>query len=338
MNILLFSQSFSPNIGGVENHLNGLIPELQKAGHQISVITINNKNYKNFEIINEVKVYRINYPSVKFFGLLKIWQEIFKKIKLIKEADVIHIHDVFIYFLPFKILFPHKKIITVFHGWENKFPIPIKNILYKKLAQKLSANTISIGDYVNKHYQLKKENNYVSYGAVKTPIEEISLNSKDKNSFLFLGRLERDTGLETFLKTLSIIKDKYEINVTFCGDGPLKDECKKYGKVKGFIDPKKDLSKAEFCFVGGYLSMLEAFSYKCNVIASYENQLKKDYWLYCPFAEYLFVSESSKELSKKIISILKNKKENIKKINNAYKLTKKYNFEKLAKLYLEISQ
>ena len=338
MNILLFSQSFSPNIGGVENHLNGLIPELQKVDHQISLITVNNKNYKNFEIINKVKVYRINYPSIKFFGLLKIWQEISKKINLIKEADVIHVHDVFIYFLPFRFLFPNKKVITIFHGWENKFPIPIKNILYKKLAQKLSNKTISIGDYVNKHYQLKNKNNYVSYGAVEIPKKEISLKSKVRRSFLFLGRLEKDTGLETFLKTLDIIKDKYEIKVTFCGDGPLKKECQQYGQVKGFIDPKKELIKAEFCFVGGYLSMLEAFAHKCNVITSYENQLKKDYWLRNPFAKYLVVGKNSQELSKKIISILKNKKENTKKIKSAYELTKKYSFEKLAKLYLKISQ
>lgn len=338
MNILLFSQSFSPNIGGVENHLNGLIPELQKAGQQINVITINNKNYKSFEIINGVKVYRINYPSVKFFGLLKIWQEIFKKIKLIKEADIIHIHDVFIYFLPFKFLFPNKKVITIFHGWENKFPVPIKNILYKKLAQKLSTKTISIGAYVNKYYQLKNKNNYVSYGAVKTPTKEITLKTKEKNSFLFLGRLEKDTGLETFLKTLDLIQEKHKINVVFCGDGPLKNECKKYGKVKGFIDPKKELENAEFCFVGGYLSMLEAFSYKCKVIASYENQLKKDYWLDSPFAENLIIDKNPQELSEKIISILKNKKENAKKINNTYELIKSYSFEKLAKLYLEVSQ
>ena len=338
MNILLFSQSFSPNIGGVENHLNGLIPELQKAGHRISVITINNKNYKNFEIINEVRVYRINYPSIKFWGLLKIWQEIFKKINLIKKADIIHIHDVFIYFLPFRFLFPNKKVITIFHGWENKFPVPKKNILYKQIAQKLSNKTISIGDYVNQHHQLKSKNNYISYGAVKTPTKEISLNSKDKNSFLFLGRLEKDTGLETFLKTLALIKDKYEINVTFCGDGPLKKECQKYGQVKGFINPRKELIKAEFCFVGGYLSMLESFSYKCRVLTSYENQLKKDYWSKNPFSEYLVVGKDSQELSEKIISILKNKKENTKKINNAYELTKKYNFEKLAKLYLKISK
>jgi glycosyltransferase involved in cell wall biosynthesis len=337
MNILLFSQSFSPNIGGVENHLNGLIPELQKAGHKITVITNNNKGYKNFETIDGIKIHRINYPEIKFLGLLKIWFEIFKKINLIKKADVIQIHDVFIYFLPFKLLFPQKKIITIFHGWETQFPIPRKNILYKQLAQKLSTDTISIGEYINKHYQLDPYKNQLNYGAVNFP-KKLDLKKKEKNSFLFLGRLEEDTGLKTFLKTLDLIKKDKEIKITFCGDGSLRRECEKYGTVKGFINPQKELEKAEFCFVGGYLSMLEAFAYNCHVITSYQNQLKKDYWMDSIFSEYLIIDKNPKKLSEKIIETSKNKKENQKKINEARDLAKEHNFEKLAKLYLRISQ
>jgi glycosyltransferase involved in cell wall biosynthesis len=334
MNILLFSQSFTPQIGGVENHLNGVIKEFQKNGDQVSVITINNKNLKSFEIIDAVKIYRINHPKIKTLGLLKIWFEIFKKRNLIKKADVIHIHDVFIYYLPFRFLFPKKKIITVFHGWENLFPIPKKNILYKKIAQKLSDKTISIGRYINKHYQLSNKNNQISYGAVKIPRNAKKIIKKEKKLFLFLGRLEKDTGIETFLETIKLVKKTENIRVVFCGDGPLKQKCQKYGEVKGFINPEKELAKADFCFVGGYLSMLEAFNYQCQVICSYENQLKKDYWLKTPFSEFLIIAKDSKTLSKKIIDRINNKKIDKENTEKALALCKKFTFKKLAQLYL----
>jgi len=333
MNILLFSQSFAPHIGGVENHLNGIIKEFQKNGDRVSVITINSENLKNFEIINNVRVYRINYPKIKILGLIKIWLEIFKKRNLIKKADVIHIHDVFIYYLPFKLLFPKKKIITIFHGWENLFPIPKKNILYKKIAQKLSDRTISIGQYINRHYQLSNKNNQISYGAVKIPRNTKKIIKKEKKLFLFLGRLEKDTGLETFLKTIDLIKKTEKIKVVFCGDGPLKQKCQKYGEVKGFISPEKELAKADFCFVGGYLSMLEAFSYQCQVICSYENQLKKDYWLETPFSELLIIDKNPKTLSDKILDRIKNAKTAKENTEKALALCKEFTFKKLANLY-----
>jgi len=321
MKALIITESYLPNLGGVEKHIASTIPYLEAAGFEIKILS-------KKEIFENKKL-------IKFFGLFQIWWAIAKKIELIKEAEVIFIHDVFIYYLPFRIIFPNKKVVTTFHGWEKIYPIPTKNILYKKLAQSFSNKTISIGKYINKYYQLRNQNNYLTYGAVDLPKKEIDLNKKEHNSFLFTGRLEKDTGLPIFLDFLKILLENNIIfSVKFCGDGPMRLECQKYGEVLGFVDVKKYLENSQVCFAGGYLSILEAMAYKNIVLSAYQNELKKDYFLESPFTESIAYADSGKKLFENYLLI----KKQINLIDKNYQLTKEYSFKKLANLYIEASK
>ena len=86
-NILIFTPSFFPKIGGVERHLSETIPYLKKSGYSIKVITEDNVENKK----SKFRVFRFSYPKIRFFGLLTIWWKIFKNyLSLIKEADIFH--------------------------------------------------------------------------------------------------------------------------------------------------------------------------------------------------------------------------------------------------------
>lgn len=102
------------------------------------------------------------------------------------------------------------------------------------------------------------------------------MGHKIKNSIVFVGRLEKDTGLPQFLEWLRV-KGK-GLKVDFVGDGVLRGKCRKYGKVWGFTDPTSFYKKAEICVPGGYLSYIEALKYKCKIWTYAENPLKEDYW------------------------------------------------------------
>lgn len=321
MKALIITESYLPNLGGVEKHIAGIKPYLEKEGFKLT-------------IFSKKEIFK-NRPLKKFIGLLQIWLELAKRIQLIKQADIIFIHDVFIYYLPFRIIFPRKKIITTFHGWEKIYPIPLKNILYKQLAQKLSNKTVSIGTYINKYYHLHNKNNYLSYGAVKIPATQVDLAKKEKNSFLFVGRLEKDTGLPIFLDFLNILlKKKIIFSVQFCGDGPMKKDCLQYGSVLGFVNVEKYLIKSEFCFAGGYLSILEAMINKNIVLSAFNNELKKDYLLDSPFRQSIIYADQAQILFDKYNGI-QNKRE---LLDLNYHLAKKYSFEQLANLYIQLSQ
>jgi glycosyltransferase involved in cell wall biosynthesis len=255
MKILFLTRLYSPHIGGVEKHVQEVGLSLRKRGHRVTIISEED----------------IKYPHIKFLGLLTIWFWLLKNRSLIKQSDIVHCHDVFVWYLPFRFLYPKKPVYTTFHGWEGKYPIPWWNILQKRLAAKLSKGNICVGKYLEKWYGIKADK--IIYGGVsRSPKLK---TTKIPKTILWLGRLERDTGILEFLDWLSKHK-KY--TALFCGDGSLRKECEKYGKVYGFIDPKPFLQKTEICVPGGYLAYLEAKAAGCRIKTFANNPLKKDYW------------------------------------------------------------
>src|SRR5260370_31215381 len=132
MKILFLSHYFSPHIGGVEKHILFLSKELIKKGNEVTILTYKHSlslrdkfdpKLKSKETINGINVIRFTYPNKKFIGLFHIWYSLWIKRSLFFSNDIIHIHDVFIWYLPFRFLFPNKKVFTTIHGleWGNPF-------------------------------------------------------------------------------------------------------------------------------------------------------------------------------------------------------------------------
>lgn len=114
-----------------------------------------------------------------------------------------------------------------------------------------------------------------------------------KPKILFIGRLEKDLGLETYFQVLKILKLKAD----FAGDGSLRKKCQKYGKVLGFTDIKKKINNYDIIFTSSYLSILEGLIHKKPVFAVYENSLKEDYLKMAPFSKYISILKSPKDIS-----------------------------------------
>ncbi len=255
MKILFLARHKLPHVGGVERHIERITKSLRKRRHKIIIVSKEN----------------IKYPHVKFLGLFYIWFWLFKNRGLIEQSNIIHCHDVFIWYLPFRFIYPSKPVYTTFHGWEGIYPIPLKNILIKRLSAYLSWGNICVGKYIEKYYGIRAD--IITYGGIeKTGNLRIE---KIKNLIVYVGRLEKDTGVPQFLKWL---KGNKKHKIDFCGDGSLRKECEKYGVVHGFVDPKPFLARAEHCVPGGYLSYIEAKSYECKIKVFWNNPLKKDYW------------------------------------------------------------
>lgn len=165
MKILFLTHYCHPHIGGVETHIRELSNMLRIKGENITILT--SKHYSKLrsnETINGIKVIRFSYPHIKIFGLLAIWVWLWKHRQIIRGSDVIHCHDVFIWYLPFRFLYPWKKVYTTLHGWEGVWPIPLKNILLKRMAAKLSTGTIAVGRYIEKYYGIKADK--IIYGGI----------------------------------------------------------------------------------------------------------------------------------------------------------------------------
>jgi glycosyltransferase involved in cell wall biosynthesis len=329
MKILMITHYLCPHIGGVESVVEKLFQQLRE--NDIKIITKKHeKELKAVEKFNRwTTVYRLNCSNKKYIGLFYIWKWMWNNRRLIAEADLVHVHDVFIWYLPFRFLFPFKPVYITFHGWEGKWPIPFKSLIQKKLAYYLTKGNICVGSYLQKYYGIKAD--ILTYGGTNISKRQ---GRKIPNSFVYVGRLSEDTGLRLVLEVVSKLRN---YSIEFCGDGELRKECEKYGKVYGFVkDPSQYLQRAQFCFAGGYLTILQAMTHKCIVIVCYQNPLKEDAFKDAPFAKYLILGNSSKNITGEIGRYQKDKKLMSKRIEEAYSWVKDQTWGKYTNQYKKL--
>ncbi len=354
MTILFFARLFYPHIGGVEKHVLEVSKLLVKKGHLVTVLTEQYEDeLKKEDKIDGIRIIRINNGKDDWFSFgklrinkkkFRVWRNLWKHRQLIKDADVIHAHDVFFWYLPFRFLYPSKKVFTTFHGYEgNKIP-GFKEKLMHKIAEKLSKGNICVGDFLKKWYGTRPD--YVTYGAV-SEIQNTRLDSakRAKYKILFLGRLEEETGIMEYLKALLMLKNKGTgFELTILGDGKLRRKAEDFSRVnkinakfKGFVGNVENyLVWADFIFTSRYLGILEALSYKKFIFAHYNNSIKKDYLGMAPFAKYISISKNYKELSDQIEYYLENKKKNNPMIDKGFVWVKNQAWSGIAAIYLKL--
>lgn len=330
MNILFFTKYYYPHIGGVEKHAVEVAERLVKKGHQVTVITLKyDSKLPTIEKRGGVTIVRLPYSENK----LSIWKKIWQHKALIAKADTIHCHDVFFWYWPTRLLNPFKKVFITFHGWEGEYPIPFKYKFIRKISELLSWGNICIGDYLPKHYGTNSE--YISYGGVSQLKLDQPTNVKAKE-IIFVGRLEKDLGLDEYLKAIKTLKTKHQLKVTFIGDGPYREEASKFGRVTGMVkDIKPFLKKPCLVFCSSYLTILETMQAGKPIFALYQNQLKKDYLTLFPGAKYINISASANELIAQVTKHLQGTSLQTKK---AKSFVKTQTWDKVLKMYLDLWQ
>ena len=297
MKILFIAPNYLPHIGGVEKHLDSLCKEILKDGHSITILVQKFDNsYEDYEKKGNLEIVRIHKKKSKITRRLDLLTYMMVNIKNILKYDVIHFHDYGTFWsyglgaYPLLKLF-NKKVYITFHGWEGDVPPRKSVILIRRLIAKLTTANISVGHFISKWYGTKAD--IVSYGGV----DRVSDMSKNREDYiLFVGRLAPDTGIFDYIKAWEVVSKNNDLDFLICGNGILRNEIEEYIKMhniqrvvfKGFVsDVENYIKDAKIIFTAGYLGMLEAFSYKKNVIATYDNELKKDYLQMIPNYEMM---------------------------------------------------
>jgi len=150
MTILFLARRFYPQIGGVEKHVLEIGKRLVKQGHKVVVIAEleKNTNGQNYHSVSKsarltgkvagIEIFRINAGADDWFKKFRVWKQLWKLKRIIISADIIHCHDVFFWYLPFRFLYPTKKVYTTFHGYEGNNIPNTKAKLMHKLAVSIS--------------------------------------------------------------------------------------------------------------------------------------------------------------------------------------------------------
>lgn len=335
MKILFFSRLFYPHIGGVEKHILEVSKLLIKKGHKITLVTEqHSKELKLHEVVEGIEVFRI--PNLRDGKAKKfeIWKWLFKNPGLIGNADIVHCHDVFFWYLPFKFLYLNKPVFTTFHGYES-YPLNSKLISMHKISEKLSNGNICIGDFMKKWYGTKPD--YISYGGVNV-VKSEKLRVKSSEGAVFMGRLDEQTGILDYVKGVKLIRKKIKnFEFEIIGDGKFRNKIEKDFKVLGFQkNPEKYFLKYNFAFVSRYLSILEAMAAKRLIFASYDNPIKEDYLKMAPFSKNIVIFNSPAELAQGVLFYLDNPRKKEEMVDCAYNWAKNQTWEQMTNIYLRL--
>ncbi|CAN5168534.1 glycosyltransferase family 4 protein [soil metagenome] len=351
MKIVFLVRRFYPDIGGVEKHVYELSKRLLKLGHTVTIITENTTVSQHVgkidedmkKVLQRLKIHRILISSDEHSKKYEIWRWMWMHKDLLTQADIIHAHDVFFWYLPFRFFYPRRKVFMTFHGYEG-YPITRKAIVVRKISEVLSRGNICIGDFIKKWYGTSPD--YVSYGAVESfesrskpfDLAQGKNHESTKESAVFIGRLDRQTGIEIYCKAYQLLKKqmpKFELLVV--GDGECKINLPKDITYKGF-DPyaRKYFENYRYAFVSRYLTILEAMIAKRLVLAVYDNSIKKDYLTMSPMAAFMVIAKTPDEIAEAVSYYLDHPENEKDHIEKAYQWAKEQTWEKMVDLYLSL--
>jgi glycosyltransferase involved in cell wall biosynthesis len=229
------------------------------------------------------------------------------------SCAVVHIHDVFWWYLPFSLFFRFKTFMT-FHGYEGAEIPSRKAIFWHRLAAALTSGNLCIGQFHQKWYGVTPTK--VSFGAVEQSLlysqpnqEQIKKSKSPITTIIFVGRLAHDTGILTYLHGLKLLIDSAQSNKKYMldvfGNGPLAAQAKEYAQkydlpvtFHGFVENAAEkIKEYQLAFISRHLAILEALAQRVPVVAHYNNQIKEDYLRVSPFETWIDIVHSPEDVA-----------------------------------------
>jgi glycosyltransferase involved in cell wall biosynthesis len=331
--ILLISPTQS-GIGGIAQHVQGLIKFLQNKGHQVEIISSEN----TFTI----PIKGLKNPSFMISSFIKS--------KFKKNFDIIHAHNI-----PSALAMKNssgKKILTI-HGIFSKQIGQIHNKSAENISEKYETHALSWADAIT---VVSKEafDYYTSLGytvfQVPNAIDISSMSSSEDRRYqkqvIFAGRLSREKGINSLIDIGKKLPS--DTHLIILGVGPEEQ------KIKDLVKTKKNIHYLGYQLKEDTISLirgsdvliqpslkegisstiLEAMACKTVIIASNvggNNELIKN-----DVNGFLVESNNIESFVNKIENIFENTELRQSLIDQALKTVKKYDWDKIGNTYLKI--
>ena len=294
----MLTARFYPVQGGAEIQCRRLSKELKTSGHNITILTQKLPKTPDFELIDNIPVYRLGLPLLNGFGSFFYFISSLKTIiKKFNDFDVLHAHIAStpaIIAALFSKYFKKPSIVK-FAGSRNTGDIAVSlRTVHGRLKLNFIKNNASA--FVCPSNEVAQE--LVKYGFKKEKIHTIANGTEtdsfapatvnDKNSLkhlfgmpleakivVYSGRLEKGKGIETLIdawKEIEASDIKPQAQLAIFGSGRLASELQERAsglrnvKFYGWVDNTADYLKASDIFVlpstgeGMPNSLMEAMS------------------------------------------------------------------------------
>lgn len=346
--IVFVCARFYPYSGGVEKHVLKLSEYLVSIGYSVEVISVTKDNFSPLlENYKGIEITRVLAGDDGLKNRIVVNAKFLLLIKKFLKSDVVHFHDYFplIGWNFFSVLILkalRKDIFVTFHGWEGVYP-PKKLIIFKRqLVEKICSGSISIGHFISKWYGTNSS--IITYGATdQVTYTEAKCINKKIERFLFIGRLESDTGVLEYITQLDNYNNRV-LQLDICGDGVLREEVENLARssnhiinLHGFIDNlDSKIDQADAVFTSGYLGILECFARFKPVISVYSNDLKYDYLTMMPDYDKMINIIDSNISLEDVINKLEDSEYYQSITNQAYSFSRKHTWKKMANNYIKL--
>ena len=292
MRIGLFSDTYPPYINGVSTSVLMLKTALEKLGHNVYVVTVNNESSikinKDDPTVLRIPAIPIGIYDYRISGPYSL-----KAIKIIKkwDLDVIHSHTEF-GIGTFARVVARKFNIPLVHTYHTQYDDYIKEVTHgnfnnsidsiikhfalfycDKTATELIVPTKKTYDLFKEKYKVERTVHIVPTGL---EVERFYVENADrelikkirkqynisKNDFilLFLGRVAKEKSIDYVLKELPPLMKKYNnFRFMIVGSGPDEESLKKLAEKLGISDRVIFAGKAPYDDVPAYYHVASAF-------------------------------------------------------------------------------
>jgi glycosyltransferase involved in cell wall biosynthesis len=332
--VLFLSRLASPHVGGVERHIDEIARELIPRGHDLTVIA--EQHDVKLPLEEQTSLYRIiRIPKESRRSKMHLWKWMLQHGSEFLRADVIHVHDVFWWVLPLRLLFPGKKYYMTFHGYEGADEPTAKAIRAHTMAEQFTRGNICIGDWMRKWYHTKPS--FVSYGAARLSRKPAVPTA----SAIFFGRLSSDTGILEYIQGVKLLHG--QISLDIFGEGELLKNIEAEIQSAPFIsyrgvaiDTAARTAHYRFAFVSRYLGMIEAMQTGRYVFAQWNNAIKRDYLESFPAINAATLFTYPEELAQELKYILDHPQKEKNAVELAGDWAKQQTWDKVATIYEEL--
>jgi len=245
MRIALVTEFYYPHLGGVTEHVHNLAKVYNAAGHPTIVVTSNMRMPKGtpdaheYErddpFVRRVGTSRIIYSSGSFARITSGWRlrrrlrDLFRR----ERIDIVHVHGglapTFGIIAPLAAKDAGIPVVATFHSWfARSLALRFWRSEAKRFLRHHAANIAVSQPVVEAHARYVDADWEIIPNGVDTAFFQpngrtpVAPDIQDPR-LLFLGRLDPRNGLETVLRAMPAVLERFpKTTLTIAGDGPLR--------------------------------------------------------------------------------------------------------------------
>ena len=246
MRVALITEFYYPHLGGVTEHVHNLAKQLERMGHQPTIITSRMGDHTHDEpYVRRIGRSVVVYSSGSFArvtvgsGLRRQIREILRE----ERIDVVHVHSGLT--PTFGLVGPSAAddlglpVVVTFHSWFPRAPLfwLFQGPLQRRLERHAAAIAVSqLGSEAHARY-FQTEWDVIPNGVDTeffVPPAGGAPGDPAAPQLLFLGRMDPRNGLDVALRAMPDVISAYPgVTLTVAGDGPLRSRYERMARPMG---------------------------------------------------------------------------------------------------------